>query len=405
MTRKMLFTVWVITLTFISLACGSLQVGVVTPTTQQESDQLIDQQTPQEEVISPTEEIPTPTPEPDFSYLWTEYRDAQLGYGVAIPVHWVIFPSPSEGEPGAMVAASYDEAYFMAHSTKGWWNGGEAPVGAIKVDFVSLKDEYPDLDLTTAISDILGQDELTVVTGTQPALFNGHDAVLVTVARPDQPEDTQTSVAFRLSNGYLLLVAPYWKGALESPDVQTILNSIAFPGEAVVLPKNAPQPPLSDTPADAETPTSDQSVSSNAQCNSGYFGTPEEVVEAIQYNLEIGNYYPFSYLIGDPFVIGYWRSEGVSLPREQAFADLQENFFPAPDKATFTLDPVQFPELDGMPLDSIWGPDADVVANIYSTGWKPDGQGEAILAVARCSENGFDTYYWYGMLYAMNGFQ
>lgn len=51
MTRKMLLTVWVITLTFISLACGSLQVGVVTPTTQQESDQLIDQQTDRKSVV------------------------------------------------------------------------------------------------------------------------------------------------------------------------------------------------------------------------------------------------------------------------------------------------------------------------------------------------------------------
>jgi hypothetical protein len=58
-----------------------------------------------------------------------------------------------------------------------------------------------------------------------------------------------------------------------------------------------------------------------------------------------------------------------------------------------------------MVLDTIWGPDVDVAANLYSQGWGPDGQGEVIIAVARCDRHGSDAYFWYGMVYNMGGFE
>ncbi|MFN2232804.1 MAG: hypothetical protein ACK2U1_01155, partial [Anaerolineales bacterium] len=68
-------------------------------------------------------------------------------------------------------------------------------------------------------------------------------------------------------------------------------------------------------------------------------------------------------------------------------------------------DPDQFPDLDGMPLESMWGPEVDVAANLYSKGWGPEGQDEAMIVIARCSQNGQEGYFWYGMLYAMGGFE
>ena len=145
---------------------------------------------------------------------------------------------------------------------------------------------------------------------------------------------------------------------------------------------------------------------SSKACESGYLPELEATLELIQYNLEIGNYYPFSYSIGNPFVIGYWGSEGVILPREEALEQLKTNYFPSPDEVVFISDPALFPDLEGMPLENMWGPDVDIAANLYSKGWGPDGQGEAILAVARCrSQNENDAYYWYGMVYSMDGFE
>ncbi len=409
MSRKTYLFSWIIGLAMISLACGSLQVGVVSPTAENDPDLIAAAQTPQLEIITPTEEIPQPTDEPveDFSHLWVEYRDPAYGYGVALPTHWKVNPTPTEGYDGAMTTASYDEAFFLAHSTKGWWNDNIIPEGVIKMDFAGMADEHPELDLASALNAMYSsQSDTTVVLSTEPVVYNGHEAILMTTASPNNLAETYTSVAFRLPNEKILLVTAFWGDAFHTPDVQAILNSFAYEGESVTLPTIAPNPPLSETPID-ETPSLAEpgALPSSAACDSGYLGNLEDMLDTLQYNLEIGNYYPFSYMIGDPFVIGYWRSEAVMLPRAEAFAQLQENFFPAPEKVTFSQDPADIPNLEGTPLESLWGPEVDVAANIFSTGWGPNGQGEAILALARCNDNEQDTYFWYGMLYAIDGFE
>ena len=81
---------------------------------------------------------------------------------------------------------------------------------------------------------------------------------------------------------------------------------------------------------------------SSAACDTGYMGVLEETIDLITYNLEIGNYYPLSYTIGNPFVIGYWRSEGVTLPRQEAYQQLTENYLPSPDEAVIIMDHLHF---------------------------------------------------------------
>jgi len=152
-------------------------------------------------------------------------------------------------------------------------------------------------------------------------------------------------------------------------------------------------------------PPSPGALPSSAACDTGYMGVLEETIDLVTYNLEIGNYYPLSYTIGNPFVIGYWRSEGVTLPRQQAYQQLTDNYLPSPDEVVIITDPDQFPDLDGMPLENMWGPEVDVAANLYSKGWGPTGQDEAIIVIARCSQNGQEGYFWYGMLYGMGGFE
>ena len=59
----------------------------------------------------------------------------------------------------------------------------------------------------------------------------------------------------------------------------------------------------------------------------------------------------------------------------------------------------------GLPTKDMFGPQVDVAGTLYSKGWEPDGQGEAILVIARCQEGDHEAYFWYGMLYAGDGFE
>lgn len=582
MDKKILL--FIVVLIGVSIACGSVQVGVVTPTAAVLSTQVVEVQVQTPEPVIPPEVVGTEVDSAveDFSALWIEYWDPKYGYGVALPAHWTVYPTPTEGYNGVMTTASYDEAYFMANSLKGWWIGGEPPQGAVKMDFVGIENAVPQQSLGVAISQVLGADpEVTVVLSVEDMTIGSHEAVLVTTAPAHNLEDPFSSVAFQLPSGTILLVSAFPNQALYSKDLQGILASLVFgKGDPIIKPGFAPHPQLvvsgevsglpnassvvawyghiaslPDTdpyddkvvlspagtgefgikgstpeledeirslhdasgsnefvhlwgtlycnvsdyntcqlmverleypglyPGESESvqgwvgtiqrqPTGDSNrfafrrsegvpvlygisggsdsvlqeqinalsdsgtlvkvwgdlwvgvqdinntriearqldppgpgaLPSSAACEPGYLGTPDEMLEVLQYNLEIGNYYPFTYTMGNPFVIGYWRSEGVSYPREQALETLKAGMFPAPGAGVFISDPAFFPALDGTPLNALWGPEVQVAANLYSQGWGTDGRGEAILVVARCSGDSDVGYYWYGLLYAMNGF-
>ncbi len=263
MSHKTKRTLWVVLLTLVSLACGTINIGIVENDGADSAAPTQVQQPASEGVADPAEtsqptEIPEsiePTAEDDYAYLWQEYRDARYGYGVALPAHWIVNPTPTEGLDGAMTTTSYDEAFYLAHTTKGWWSDNVVPEGAIKMDFAGMPDPTPELDLASAIEKMYSQSDTTVVLATEPAWYNGHEAVLVTTASPNNLEETFTSVAFRLPNDKILLATAFWGEAFASADVQAILNSFALQGEPVILPTIAPHPPLSDAPVEAGIPS------------------------------------------------------------------------------------------------------------------------------------------------------
>ena len=246
----------------ISLACGSIQFGIVTPTPDPNGAPTNEVQKPDAEEASTmdddsqTKEVltnPEPTPAEDFSHLWVEYRDPAYGYGVALPAHWVVNPTPSDSYAGAMTTASFDEAYFMAHSIKGWWTENTIPEGVIKMDFAGMPDEYSDLDLASSLTEMYrDQSDVTVVLSTEPVVYNEHEAVLMTTASPNNLEETYKSVVFRLANDNIMMVTAFWGDVFSSPDVQAILNSFAFEGEPVTLPSIAPRPPLTELLPESE---------------------------------------------------------------------------------------------------------------------------------------------------------
>ncbi len=101
----------------------------------------------------------------------------------------------------------------------------------------------------------------------------------------------------------------------------------------------------------------------------------------------------------DPFIIGYWLSEGVFYSPEE-FVDLLPQLynFNDPDytpRLTFTTDRSQFPELDGRPLEDRFGPDVNVVEVIYSEGWGAEGDQESLIFISQDSAGDFK---WHSML-------
>jgi hypothetical protein len=104
----------------------------------------------------------------------------------------------------------------------------------------------------------------------------------------------------------------------------------------------------------------------------------------------------------NPFIIGYWESEGRIGSPAEITAELDQYRLPTDTSGlTFTTDRNQFPDLYGMPPENMFGPDLNVVLVIYSQGWGQDGEDETMLLIA---ENANGEYYWHGMIYAGQGF-
>ncbi len=242
-TNKKHIFISLIVLILASLACGSLEVGIVTPTSANELISVSDSDAPTAEVVVVATSQPTEEPPEDFSHLWVEYWNPVLNYGLAIPAHWRV---ETDSEGGFMMLWSYDQEFFQAHSIKGNWIGGEPPEGAVKLDFVPFEDIAPEQSLATAISNIVGADpSMTVVLSVDELKIGAVDAVEITQARPDDLEDTTTTFAFRLAPETILLVVAFPNSGLYSEDVQTILSTLVVDKSTpIIKPTAAPYPPL-----------------------------------------------------------------------------------------------------------------------------------------------------------------
>jgi hypothetical protein len=70
-------------------------------------------------------------------------------------------------------------------------------------------------------------------------------------------------------------------------------------------------------------------------------------------------------------------------------------------RLTFTTDRSQFPALDGIQPEAMFGPDVNIIQVIYSQGWGQDGQGGALIFITGDPDGG---YTWYGMGYSSDNF-
>ncbi len=109
--------------------------------------------------------------------------------------------------------------------------------------------------------------------------------------------------------------------------------------------------------------------------------------------------------VNDTIGFGHWLSEWVEYPRDAFFTSLTNYIYNFqvtqisegnPSQMTFTSDRSQFPELMGISIDGMMGPDVNLAEVIFSTGWGEDGQGEALLFIG---QDPCGKYYWIATLY------
>lgn len=102
-------------------------------------------------------------------------------------------------------------------------------------------------------------------------------------------------------------------------------------------------------------------------------------------------------LMGDPFTIAAWRSEGASYAPAAAIEQLQLNHLgPGTPLAFQPIPEAMVPEFQGM-----FGPDVNVAKMLYVSGWGLQGTDAALLYIGRRPDN---SLYWHGVLAALGGF-
>src|SRR5688572_14110391 len=96
------------------------------------------------------------------------------------------------------------------------------------------------------------------------------------------------------------------------------------------------------------------------------------------------NYDLLETFMGDPFIIGYWLSEGTSQSPEEAIEQLRLNLLNS--SSPITADPDKdLAALLGVDPVTIVGPEAVEVevSPLFTSGWGPEGKDEAILFIAK----------------------
>jgi len=196
----------------------------------------------EEPMLNPTQVESAPEPELPVSTAWKAVRDQRYGFGLAVPCWWLFTPIPEGGSGGAMTIKNYDEAYFMANSSKGFWDW---PNGTLKLDVIVMEGVDPansDIDGYLQFSD----PTMERVDSVESQQFGSHTATIASLANVDNPNSPITKVYFfRLAPDKLLMVNPVPQSIVNTPDFQALLASIVLtPEEQIALPTITPAPAL-----------------------------------------------------------------------------------------------------------------------------------------------------------------
>lgn len=129
--------------------------------------------------------------------------------------------------------------------------------------------------------------------------------------------------------------------------------------------------------------------------------TLDSFIQAVELSITERDFTAMQALMSDPFAIGYWRSEGVTLNPAEAAAEIERSLLPANATITFN-DPGSdiSAMLDNQPAEALVN-GKKLAATLLSRGWGQDGRGEAILFITEKPEGG---YTWDLLLFAGFGF-
>ena len=196
-----------------------------------------------EEPISvPAQAETAQQPEQSTSTAWKTVRDERYGFGLAVPCWWLVSPIPAEGSFGVMTIKNFDQAYFNANSSKGFW---EWPNGTLKLDVMITGGIDPAKSDTDAFMQFVDPTTTGLVSAEQQQ-FGAHTATVMTFSNLVNTSDLDEKLfIFRLAPDKLLTVAPVPQNIIDTPDFQAILASVVLsPDEQVTLPAINPAPAL-----------------------------------------------------------------------------------------------------------------------------------------------------------------
>lgn len=176
------------------------------------------------------------------SSVWKAVRDERFGFGLALPCWWLVDPIIPGGIGGVMIVKNYDEAYFNANSTKGYW---EWPNGSLKLDIYVTEGADPalsDAEAHMAFAD----PSLEEVVSSEVQQTGAHTATILTLRNLINTNDPDFKVfVYRLAPDKLITVAPIPQSIINTSDIHAILSSIVLsPDEEITLPTIIPAPAL-----------------------------------------------------------------------------------------------------------------------------------------------------------------
>ncbi|HZQ08909.1 MAG TPA: SH3 domain-containing protein [Anaerolineae bacterium] len=132
--------------------------------------------------------------------------------------------------------------------------------------------------------------------------------------------------------------------------------------------------------------------------------TAETFVRNLGEAIQNKDYDALREMMDDSFAVGYWRSEGTKPTTAEAISLLQTTWLgPSNQIVVDVADKTDQTKLLGgtSPL-SMWDPQVKVVKSVFAKGLGASGKDEAMLILAQRADG---SLYWYGILYAANGFQ
>ncbi len=419
MKPKMKLVVLLMIISAVFLACGQLSVGIEQPSPEPVENTPTAEPSPEattDSQVRPSE-VRDETNQPDYSEYWVEVEDYRTGLRFAIPCFWVANVPTPEQDPtglGSFSVNNFTEQFVTSLGPKMSQSVWE--IGGLKFDL----GYHTKADLGLGSDATLDEMAYSLV---NPDEEHGIDALTPVEVDGQQGIRVDSWSQFGKGTFYLLpfeadlyvLFGLYPEGAVDHPDIQAILHSFVLSGSrSVTLPKIMPADPpegmaVSCMPVQtAETPDTapvenETPITNPLECQTVTDQQPLMwVVCNVKDSILSRNTQPLMSFMADPFIIGYWQSEGVTRTREEAFNEIvQTHLADTPGGETFTTDPTQFPPLFGQPAENMFGPDDAPAAVLYSEGLGKDGQGAALLYFKEGPEG---RYVLYAIVFAQGHF-